>query len=126
MIAKADIAELDQIQDTLVAVLTSMANRKVLWDDKDHLTPNLVLDFGFPIQLVYTTPVPGCPDVECSSLISPGEKWNKGAPKSAFNYGFRILAKGSTCFPPDVPLTRHDYGADGASSTQEQKDEQPK
>ena len=126
MIAKADIAELDQIQGTLVALLTSMTNRKVLWDEKDDLSPELVLDFGFPIQLVYTSPVPGCPAVECSSLISPGEKWNKGAPKDAFNYGFRILAKGSTFFPPDVPLTRHEHVADGASSTLEQTEELPK
>ena len=51
MTAKADITELDQIQDTLVAVLTSMADRKVIWDDKDPLTPNLVLDFGPGWQL---------------------------------------------------------------------------
>ena len=60
MIAKADIAELEQIKGTLVALLESMANRDVLFDDKDDLTPQLVLDFGFPIQLVYSSPVPGC------------------------------------------------------------------
>ena len=126
MIAKADIAELDQIKGTLVALLESMANRNVLFDDKDDLTPELVLDFGFPIQLVYSSPVPGCTPVECSSLISPGEKWNKGAPKDAYDYGFRILAKGATYFPMSIPLTRHEHVADGASSTPEQTEEVPK
>ena len=103
-----------------------MADRKVIWDDKDHLTPNLVLDFGFLIQLLYTVPIldGSCPDIECSSFVQPGEKWNKGAPRSAVNYGFWSLAKGFTSLV-NVPLTRHDYGTDKPSSTPEQKEDNP-